>query len=540
MGYEDFKYSSYLVNNQETRWATTDEIKNSGAYVNLAHDDLPAGGLPLISNGKELYVDDKDTHTMIFGATGSKKTRLFCMPMINLFAKAGESFVVTDPKGELFAKTSGYVTSKGYKPIVLNFRNVGYGDFWNPLSLPYTLYHSGEKEKAISMLNDFVSAVAAPYEQDYVNRFFNQMAKAYILAVLLLMAECGSEEQMNVGNLARLCTSENIKYFRELSNHMLPSSVAGINFKGVFNSGEKTMNSILASVYSMINEFNVHQDIINMISNNSVTLSNIGREKTAVYLIIPDEKTTSHFLANSFVKQAYEVLISEAQKEQNFGLPIRVNFILDEFCNMPRIADMPAMITAARSRNMRFFLVAQSLHQLKGKYGEDANTIKGNCDNWVFLSSKEQELLDEISNLCGQIRLPNGITRRLISTSELQRLRKEKGETLILHGREYPFITEIADIDQYECFKGYHALTLEKNEITESTPFSMDEYHKNVLDGKIPYPFSNGKMHEKPPVSALGSSSLEDLLGIQRSNDRTKRFIDNAIKKQKNSDEFFF
>lgn len=509
MGYEDYKYSSYLINNQETRWATVDEIKSSGTYVDLNSEDVHAGGLPLISNGKELYVDDKDTHSIIFGATGSKKTRLFCMPMINLFAKAGESFVVTDPKGELFAKTSGYVKAQGYKPIVLNFRNVGYGDSWNPLYLPYVLYHSGEKSRAISMLNDFVYAIGAPYEQDYNNRFFNQMAKAYILAVLIFMAEYGSEEQMTVGNLAGLCTSENVNRFRSYSKQMSLSTVAGINFKGVFNSGEKTMNSILATVYSMINEFNIHQDIIDMISNNSIELSNIGREKTAVYLIIPDEKTTSHFLATSFVKQAYEVLISEAQKEQNFRLPVRVNFVLDEFCNMPQIADMPAMITAARSRNIRFFLVAQSLHQLKGKYGEDANTIKGNCDNWVFLTSREQELLEEISALCGNIKLPDGLFRKLISTSELQRLRKEKGETLILHGREYPFITEIADIDQYECFKGYTAIDLVKHEAEEKHLFNMDEFYEKILRGDIAYPFSDG-IRRRRPLTRDSESASDD------------------------------
>lgn len=509
MGYEDYKYSSYLINNQETRWATVDEIKNSGRYVDLNSDNIYAGGLPLISDGKELYVDDKDTHTIIFGATGSKKTRLFCMPMINLFARAGESFVVTDPKGELFAKTSGYVKAQGYKPMVLNFRNVGCGDAWNPLHLPYVLYHSGEKSRAISMLNDFVSAIGAPYEQDYNNRFFNQMAKAYILAVLVFMAEYGSKEQMNVRNLAGLCTSENVEYFRSCSKHMSFSTVAGINFKGVFNSGERTMNSILAAVYSMINEFNIHQDIIDMISNNSIELSNIGREKTAVYLIIPDEKTTSHFLATSFVKQVYEVLISEAQKEQNFKLPVRVNFVLDEFCNMPKIADMPAMITAARSRNIRFFLVAQSLHQLKGKYGEDANTIKGNCDNWVFLTSREQELLEEISELCGKIKLPNGMLRSLISTSELQRLRKDKGETLILHGREYPFITELADIDQYDGFKGYSSMGFTGYQYEENEPFTMSNFYDRVMKGEIPYPFSNGKMSRRQLVKDLSSKNDE-------------------------------
>lgn len=70
---------------------------------------------------------------------------------------------------------------------------------------------------------------------------------------------------------------------------------------------------------------------------------------------------------------------------------------------MSQIPDMPSMISAARSRNMRYYLVAQSLHRLCGKYGEDADTSKGNCDNWVFLTSKELDLLNEISELCGYI-----------------------------------------------------------------------------------------------------------------------------------------
>ena len=501
MGYEDFKYTSYLSESQETRWATIDEIKSSAAYMDLEAEDCVAGGLPLISNGRKVYVDDKDTHTIIFGATGSKKTRLFCMPMIQLLAKSGESFITTDPKGELYKKTAGYAKENGYRIIVLNYRDIGYGDAWNPLYIPYHLYHSGKKDMAIAMLNDFVAAVSAQYERDDVNRFFNEMAKSYMMALLLFMIEYGTEEQMNVVNLASLCSSESTEYFKRYSRQMNSSSIAGINFKGVLNSGEKTLQSILATVYSMINEFHVHQNIMNMISNNSIQLENIGREKTAIYLIIPDEKTTSHFLATTFVKQAYEMLIAEAQKESDFKLPVRVNFVLDEFCNMPKIADMASMITAARSRNMRFFLVAQSLHQLKGKYGEDAHTIKGNCDNWVFLTSKEQELLEEISSLCGSIRLPNGNDRRLISTSELQMLRKERGETLILHAREYPFITEMADIDQYEVFKGYPSDSLKKFDLKEPAVFDLAGYDRKIFMGQAAYPFSEGKMRRRFGVS---------------------------------------
>lgn len=497
------KYSQYINRNQETRWATLEEIQASGTYIDVSQRQCPVGGLPLISNGKDVYVDEKDTHTLIFGSTGSKKTRLFCMPMLNIFAKAGESFVVTDPKGELYAKTSGLVKSMGYKTVVLNFRDIGYGDAWNPLALPYSLYHAGQQELAISMLNDFVMTLSEAERKGGMEPFWIEMAAALALANLLLLMECGTQQQANVGNLAILCGSNQLNFLKKLSDHMSEDTIAGLNYQNVLSNPPKTLSCISTELYSMIRIFNTQKNLVRMLSGNSVDLRNIGREKTAVYLIIPDEKTSQHFLATTFIKQAYEVLISEAQKEANFQLPVRVNFVLDEFCNMPKIQDMPAMISAARSRNMRFYLVAQSMHQLRGKYGEDADTIKGNCDNWVFLTSKELTLLNEISNLCGTVTMAGNIKRPLISVSELQRLDKERGEALILHGRQYPFISELADISAYTAFEGYTPVPLEEIEDSESELFTASNLYTACLQRKRPYPFSSEKFPSEPvpPVS---------------------------------------
>jgi len=240
----------------------------------------------------------------------------------------------------------------------------------------------------------------------------------------------------------------------------------------------------------MLRIFNTQEKLTKMLSGNTVDMRNIGREKTAVYVIVPDEKTTYHFLVTTFIKQVYEVLISEAQKEKDFRLPVRVNFVLDEFCNMPQIPDMPSMISAARSRNMRYYLVAQSLHQLRGKYGEDADTIKGNCDNWVFLTSKELDLLNEISDLCGYTVTADGRKRKLISVSELQRLDKEKGEALIMHARQYPIITEMADIDLYESFKGFDTVELQEFALPYAEIFSAKAFAFDVISGKKVCPFS--------------------------------------------------
>ena len=320
---------------------------------------------------------------------------------------------------------------------------------------------------------------------------WSDMAATLALANLLLLMECGTKEQANVASLSRMCSINCSKLLGEMSEDMSEETLAGSNFKGVFVGAENTMKSVYISLYGMLRVFNVQDNLTRMLSGNTIDMRNIGREKTAVYVIVPDEKTTYHFLVTTFIKQVYEVLISEAQKEKDFRLPVRVNFVLDEFCNIPKIPDMPAMISAARSRNMRYFLVAQSMHQLRSKYGNEADTIKGNCDNWVFLTSKELALLNEISELCGSIRTANNQVRRLISVSELQRLDKNKGEALILHARQYPIITEMADIDMYESFKGYEPLPLNAYQLPNMAIFSVKKLYDDYKANRIPCPFYN-------------------------------------------------
>ena len=486
----DYKYAKYVNPNQETRWATIDEIQSDGTYVDLTRDAYNAAGLPLLSDGKNAWVDHSDTHSLIFGATGSKKTRLFCMPMLNMFIKAGESFIATDPKGELYERSSGLAEANGYKTVLLNFRDLGKGDMWNPLFMPYELYHNGDIETAVTMLNDFVSSIAARQFEGTKDPFWPEMASSYAIACLLLLMECAGKEEANVASLGALCNESALPALTKLSVHMRDDTIAGLNFKAVLSAGEKTRQSILASLYGMVRVFNTQKQLTNMLSGNTVDIGEIGREKTAVYLVIPDEKTTCHFLATTFIKQAYEILINVAQHSPDRVLPVRVNFVLDEFCNIPTIPDMPSMISAARSRNMRFYLVVQSMHQMKSRYKEDADTIKGNCDNWVFLTSKELKLLDEISELCGNVYSPDGKQRRLISVSQLQRLDKKKGEALIMHGRKYPIITEIADIDMYEAFKGYPAMPMQRFTIPEAKVFSLKKLMDRILDEEIPVPFS--------------------------------------------------
>ena len=188
---ENYEFARYITNNNGARWADSDEIKNAATVscVNIEKEDCSGGGIPIISDGHTAYVDNSDTHTIIFGSTGSKKTRLFGMPLINILAMAGESFIATDLKGELYNKTSGMVTAKGYKTIVLNFRDLNQSDLWNPLTLPYELYHRGKTDEAVSLINDFINALAEPQKNNTKDSYFIDLAvlKLWLICCFLLI-----------------------------------------------------------------------------------------------------------------------------------------------------------------------------------------------------------------------------------------------------------------------------------------------------------------------------------------------------------------
>ena len=471
---EAYKYNMYSFNSRagDSRWATDEEMKKSLRRIRIAEEAYPSGGVPLISNGKEAYVDDSDSHSLIIGATGSKKTRMLCMPLLNILAKAGESFITTDPKGELYERTSGILSKHGYNVVVLNFRAPSYGAQWNPLELPYKFYRSGEKDKAAELINDFVTGITLG--SDSLQPFWERSAAQCCFGLLWLMMECAEAEQINVRSLSYLRSFIQLENqagpLYELYKNLNPQTLAAISLSGTMNAADVTRASIGITLDQCIRVFSAQQNLSEMLSQSSFDLERIGQEKTAIFIIMPDEKSTYHFLVSLFVKQCYEALIHSAYNFPQHMLPVRVNFVLDEFANMPTIPDMSNMISAARSRNIRFSLVVQGEYQLVAKYKEDAQTIKGNCSNWIFLTSRELPLLREVSDMCGSI---NNVP--LISVSQLQRLNKERGESLVFHARQYPFISLLADIDQYE-FEKIASIAIPKRNRQYVRVFDLADY----------------------------------------------------------------
>ena len=433
-------------------WAKDKDIKEQSGIerVDPLADTLDAAGIPLINNGKEMWVDNGEYHNLVIGSTGSGKTQTVVKPMVNLLAKKGESMIITDPKGEIYKYSASYLKEKGYKIIVLNFREPNRGNSWNPLTLPFKYYRAGNPDKAIELLNDVALNILYDPSNKNESDFWEKSAADYFSGLALGLFQDGKEEEVNLNSInvmstvgeERYATSNYIKEYFGMKGE---KSNAYMFASSTINAPNDTKGGLLATFRQKIRNFSTGEALSEMLSYSDFDMKDIGNGKTAVFMIIHDEKKTYHSLMTIFIKQCYETLIDAAQ-ENGGKLPVRTNFILDEFANMPPLKDVDAMVSADRSRDIRFTFIIQNFAQLNDVYGDNvAEIIKGNCGNIVYLISTEMKALEEISKMCGEVKVTDekdkNATRPLITITDLQKMKLF--EAIIIRLRTSPFRTKL-------------------------------------------------------------------------------------------------
>ena len=432
-----------------SRWCKEKEMKGTLYEVDPAAPTSEHAGIVVINDGKKMWVDDGEAHNLIIGATGSGKTQNVVFPMIKVLAKAGESMVLTDPKGELFENTGEMLRKKGYNIIVLNFRDPQKGNAWNPMTLPYDLYQEGNMDKAVELLDDLALNILYD-EKNTGDPFWEKSGADYFSGLALGLFEDATKEQVNLNSMNLMSNlgeerfgGPNNNYMKEYFNMKDPARPAYVNASGTVYAPEETKGGVLSTFKQKVKLFSSRDNLSEMLSYSDFDMKDIGRQKTAVFMIVQDEKKTLHPLATIFIKQCYETLIDVAQ-ESGGHLPFRTNFILDEFANMPPLKDVTTMVTAARSRHIRFTFIVQNFAQLTKVYGkEDAETIKGNC-NILYLISSELQALEELSKMCGEVKSKEKektSSTPLVTVSDLQRM--PQNQVIWLRLRMMPFKTKM-------------------------------------------------------------------------------------------------
>jgi len=476
-----------------SRWCKEKEMKQGYkmAMIRPGEDLTKAAGVPLILKDNEVWVDNGEYHSLVIGATGSGKTQTVIFPTVNVLAKKRESMIITDPKGEIYENTSNMLREKGYNVLILNFRDPQQGNAWNPLSLPYRIYKSGNQDKAIELLDDLAANILYEEKSGNADPFWEKTSADYFSGLALGMFEDTTEDKVNLNTISLMTTVGEEKfgggtYIKSYFETKDPSSAAYTNASGTIMAPNETKGSIISVFKQKIKLFASRENLSEMLSHSDFDLKTIGEKPTALFIVIQDEKKTYHSLVTILLKQCYETLISVAQ-EHGGKLPIRTNFLLDEFANMPPLKDITTMITAARSRQVRFTMIIQNFAQLDQVYGkENAETIKGNCGNIIYLITTELKALEEISKMCGEVKSKKDdktASTPLVTISELQRMKQF--EVIIMRIRQAPFKTKFTPDFKMHWDKEYPKATYPTREKQEVHTFDIREFVKEKKKEKL-------------------------------------------------------
>lgn len=358
------------------------------------------------SKRQKLYYNAKDSHSLCIGATGSGKTRTVLLQTIGTIGLSGESMILSDPKGELFHYTSPYLRRLGYEVVALDFRNPLKSHCYNYLQSVIDAVDQEDIAKAISATWDITANLVGEAKGERIwNDGEASVIASSIMSVVYDNRERDKRKYQNMTNvyyfIAFMCKTINnkmpiLEYVKRLPDTHPAKGLLAISEV----APARTRGSFYTAALSTLRLF-TDPSIYSMTCRSDFNPGDVGSKKQAIFIILPDEKTTFYSLASLFVSQLYGQLVQIA--DQHGGrLENRVHFDLEEFGNFVKIPDFDNKLTVARSRGILFNLFIQSFAQLEEKYGKEiARIIRGNCESWIYLQADDEETLKELSGKLG-------------------------------------------------------------------------------------------------------------------------------------------
>ena len=359
----------------------------------------------ILAEDNYLPVDKRgNVNVLVVGGSGSGKSASYSIP--NAFQMLG-SYVFTDPKGELYDRTAGYLKQHGYEIKVLNLVKPQYSDGYNPL-----MHISSEIDVDV-IANTIVKGQKS--DGGGSDPFWDDSAEMLLKALIYYLMAARPEEEQNLASCAELVRAANSNggsnLLTELISKLPYDHPARMNYKSIEIAPEKTYSSILSTLQSKLGKFD-SKEIAELTSTDTIKFEDIGSKKTAVYVISSDTHAAYDFLLTIFFSQMIQQLYNFA--DDNGGrLKVPTYFILDEFANIGKIPDFDKKISTSRSRKISFSVILQNLDQLEAIYDKSYETIIGNCDTHVFLGSNSYKTVEYFSKALGE----KTIERESISVS---------------------------------------------------------------------------------------------------------------------------
>lgn len=465
---------------------------------------------------------DRNKNILIVGGSGAGKTRGFVKPSL---MQMQCSYVVTDPKGTvleevgtMLARGAWELDDKGnkvpkvgkngqvlktksgkviykrtpYKIKVFNTINFAKSMHYNPFAYIHT------EQDVLKFVNTLIANTKGEGAQSGEDFWVKAERLLFTAYVAYIVKYCKKSERNFVSLLAMIDASETREEDEDFENAIDlmfkdiefgndeegieadPDSFAVRQYHKYKLAAGKTAKSILVSCGARLAPFDI-KEVREITAYDELDLGDIGRRKTALFVIISDTDDSLNFLVSIMYTQLFNLLCTIADDEYHGKLPVHVRCIPDEFANIGQIPKFDKLIATIRSREISASIILQSKAQLKSIYKDNAETIEGNCDTFLFLGGKEKSTLKDLSEVLGKETIDTYNTSDTRGTSQSYGLNYQK------LGRELMSQDRLALMDGGKCIlqvRGVRPFFSDKVDITANEMYKelSDFDKKNQFD----------------------------------------------------------
>ena len=395
------------------RFASDSEIKATPSLIPYSPQQWRTGAhLPskqgIIIGYKKILgktyalLDDNDVHALMIGSAGVGKTAFFLYPNLEYACASGMSFMVTDTKGDVFRNIAPIAEKYyGYKISVIDLRNPLQSHHFNMLHLvnkymdiylnePSNLTIKAKAEKYAKIIAKTIIYSGGSDMNFGQNQFFYDSAEGLLTATILVLAEYGEKHKRHIVSVFKLIqdlmASAGIKSteFKVLLEKLPPNHRARWFAGSALNTSDQAMQSILSTALARLNTF-IDSELERVLCfDTDIDAETFCNQKSAIYLVLPEEDSTKHFIISLIVQQFYREILVVAD-EMGGHLKNRVMFYLDEIGTIPKIESIEMMFSASRSRRLSIVAIIQSLAQLEKNYDKlGAEIIVDNYQLSIF------------------------------------------------------------------------------------------------------------------------------------------------------------
>ncbi len=386
--------------------------------------------------GKHLRLSLKRSYqgTIVVAPVGLGKTTAMIIP--NVLECQG-SLIITDPSGEVFTLTAGYLEERGYKIQVLNTSEIEKSFSYNPLARV-------TNEKEAKQIADILIECASP-DSTGDQQFWNAGASMAInLMIRVLLKE--NPKYKTLHNLKHLLDhfgsggEELDQLFLRQDDERLFSE-----WKSFIAQADKVKQSMISTAKTALEKFS-DPELCQLCSGRTLPLDlgSLRKERTATYVMSREDKIPYYsFIYRMLYMEVFENLMDTPGKKD---LP--VFFFLDEFANVGKLPNFQAYATTIRRRRVAMMIVLQELSQLEGLYGKNnADTIIfGGMANKIFYPGLGLETTKRISEMLGSTPAhysvdgkPNVKERPLMTAAEVRTMHDHEALYIFANHRPLKF-----------------------------------------------------------------------------------------------------